>query len=108
MLQAAISKNDKKAQWLIGIFSVIVFAAVTVLGKYNLARKVHLGFDVHIFAMLNASINGLVAVLLLVGLYFAKQKNFNAHKQVMMTAMILSIFFLLSYNANQVINYGLG
>jgi len=97
MLTPSLEKNDSKAKWLIGIFSVIVFAAVTVLGKYNLAGKVNLGFDVHIFALLNASINGLVALLLLAGLYFAKQKNFNTHKQVMMTAMILSVFFLLSY-----------
>ena len=97
MLTPSLQKNDSKAKWLIGIFSVIVFSVVTVLGKYNLAGKVNLSFDVHIFAMVNAAINGLVALLLLVGLYFAKQKNFEVHKQIMITAMILSVFFLLSY-----------
>lgn len=97
MLTPSLEKNDSKAKWLIGIFSVVVFAVVTVLGKYNLAGKVNLGFDVHIFAMINAAVNGLVAVLLLAGLYFAKQKNFETHKQVMITAMLLSVFFLLSY-----------
>jgi len=31
MLQPSLQKNDKKAKWLIAIFSVIVFAAVTVI-----------------------------------------------------------------------------
>lgn len=97
MLTPSLQKNDTRARWLIGIFSVIVFAVVTILGKYNLAGKVNLSFDVHVFAMINALINGIVALLLLVGLYFAKQKNFETHKKVMMTAMILSILFLVSY-----------
>jgi len=97
MLTPSLEKNDIKAKWLIGIFSVIVFLTVTVLGKYNLAGKVQLGFDVHIFAMINAAVNGLVALLLLAGLYFAKQRKFEIHKQVMITAMLLSVFFLLSY-----------
>jgi putative membrane protein len=98
MLTPSLEKNDAKAKWLIGIFSVIVFAVVTVLGKYNLAdKKIDLGFDLHIFALANAVINAIVALLLVVGLYFAKQKNFQLHKKVMMTAMILSILFLVSY-----------
>jgi putative membrane protein len=97
MLTPSLQKNDSKAKWLIGIFSVIVFAVVSVLGKYNLAGKVNLSFDIHVFALVNAVINGLVALLLLAGLYFAKQKNFEVHKQIMITAMILSVFFLLSY-----------
>ena len=98
MLTPSLQKNDSKAKWLIGIFSVIVFSVVTVLGKYNLAdKKIDLGFDLHIFALTNAVINGAVALLLIVGLYFAKQKIFELHKKVMMTAMVLSILFLVSY-----------
>ena len=40
MLEPTLQKNDKKAKWLIGILSVVVFGAVTILGKYNLADKV--------------------------------------------------------------------
>lgn len=98
MLTPSLQKNDSKAKWLIGIFSVIVLAVVTVLGKYNLAdKKIDLGFDLHIFATTNAVVNGIVALLLVVGLYFAKQKIFELHKKVMMTAMMLSILFLVSY-----------
>jgi len=97
MLQASLQKNDKKAKWLIAVFSVIVFAAVTVLGRYNLAGKVSLPFDVHIFALANAVINSLVAVLLLAGLAAVKKKNFALHKNIMLLAMALSVLFLLSY-----------
>lgn len=97
MLTPSLQKNDAKAKWLIGIFSVIVFAVVTVLGKYNLAGKINLSFDVHIFAKINAIINGTVAVLLVAGLLLAKQRNFELHKKVMMLAMVLSVLFLVSY-----------
>ena len=97
MLTPSLQKNDAKAKWLIGIFSVVVFAVVSILGKYNLYGKVHLSFDVKIFAKANAVINGTVAVLLLAGLYFAKQKNYELHKKIMLTAMILSVLFLVSY-----------
>lgn len=97
MLTPSLQKNDAKAKWLIGIFSVIVFAVVTILGKYNLAGKVQLSFDVHIFAKTNAIINATVTLLLLGGLYLAKQKSYEWHKKVMLAAMLLSVLFLVSY-----------
>lgn len=97
MLTPAFQKNDSKAKWLIGIFSFVVFVVVTVLGKYNLAGKINLSFDVHIFAFINAVINGTVSLLLLIGLYTAKQRQLLLHKKVMMTAMVLSVLFLVSY-----------
>lgn len=97
MLEAAWKKNDAKAKRLIIIFSIIVFAAVSALGRYNLAGKVELHFDVHLFALANAIINGTVAVLLLIGLFTAKQKNYLLHKRIMLTAMFLSVLFLVSY-----------
>ncbi len=97
MLTPSLEKNDARAKWLIGIFSVIVFSVVSVLGRYNLAGKVDLSFDVHIFAKVNALLNASVAVLLILGLYFVMQQKFEVHKKVMITAMVLSILFLVSY-----------
>jgi putative membrane protein len=97
MLQPTLQKNDKKAKLLITVFSVIVFVAVSVLGKYNLAGKVTLPFDVHIFAVINALTNSLVAVLLIAGLLTVKNKNYLLHKKIMLFAMGLSVLFLLSY-----------
>jgi len=97
MLEAAWKKNDAKARRLIIIFSIIVFAAVGVLGRYNLAGKIELPFDVHLFALANAIINGTVAILLLIGLLTVKRGNYLLHKRIMLTAMFLSVLFLLSY-----------
>ena len=79
MLAPSLKKNDNQAKWLIGIFSFVVFAAVVTLGAIKI--KFNVGFDVHIFAKTNAIINGTVAVLLLLGLYLAKQKNFELHSR---------------------------
>jgi putative membrane protein len=95
MLAPVLQKNDKKAWWLIGIVSVVVFVAVAVLSRVKL--DVNLGFDVHIFATINAVINSIVTVLLIAGLITAKRRNFVVHKKIMFTAMILSILFLVSY-----------
>jgi putative membrane protein len=97
MLEAVWKKNDKKAKILIGIFSAAVFLIITVLGKYNLAGKVNFPFDKHIFATANAAINAVVTLLLLTGLLVVKQKKYVLHKKVMMTAMVLSVLFLVSY-----------
>ena len=95
MLEATLQKNDKKAYWLIGIFSVIVFAVVVSLGQINL--KISVGFDVHIFAKINAVLNSFVAVLLITALVAVKNGQYTLHKKMMLAAMILSILFLVSY-----------
>jgi putative membrane protein len=101
MLPASISKNDKKAYWFIGIFSVVVFAVISVLGRYKL--EVEVGFDIHIFAMANAVINSVTAVLLLAALWAVKSGKYLLHKKLMMTALILSVLFLLSYIAHHLL-----
>ena len=95
MLEASIKKNDKKASALIFIFSAIVFVAVVFLSRIKL--EVELPFDVHLFAKINAVINSLVSFLLLVGLLSVKRGDYRLHKKVMMTAMVLSLLFLVSY-----------
>ena len=97
MLAPVWKKNDKKAKTLIIVFSVVVFTAVSVLGRYNLAGKIDLPFDVHIFALANGIINGIVTILLIAGLVTVKQKNYVTHKKIMLTAMSLSVLFLASY-----------
>lgn len=95
MLQAAWKKNDKKARLLIFVFSTIVFAAIVLLSRFTV--KADLGFDVHLFAKANAVINSIVAFLLVVALIAVKMKNYKLHRNLMITAMILSVLFLVSY-----------
>ena len=101
MLQPSLIKNDKKARLLIYTVSFVVFAAVVFLSKYKL--NVDLGFDVHVFAKANAIINTIVAVLLLAGLFAAKQKRYELHKKIMLTAISFSVLFLLSYIAHHLL-----
>lgn len=95
MFQPSIQKKDKQAKWLIGIASVTVFVAVAVLSKVKLA--INLGFNVHIFATVNAYINAVVSILLVTALIAVRQKKYVLHKNIMLTAIILSSVFLVSY-----------
>ena len=97
MLTPLIKKNDKVAKWLIWIVSFVVFGAVVFLVNIKLFKGVNLGFNVHYLALFNAVINGTVSVLLVWGLIAIKNKNYVQHKNVMMTAIVLSSLFLLSY-----------
>lgn len=101
MLQATIQKNDKKAGWIIGVFSFVVFAVIVSLGRIHL--QVNVGFDVHIFATINAVINSIIALLLVAALVAVKNKKFMLHKQLMFSALILSVLFLVSYIAHHLL-----
>ena len=95
MLQPTLVKNDSKAKVLIWTVSIIVFVAVVILSKVKLVLD--LPFNVHVFATINAVINSMVAVLLVAGLFTAKSKNYATHKKIMLSAIILSVLFLVSY-----------
>jgi putative membrane protein len=91
----AIQKNDRKAKVLIWVFSIFVFALVTVLERVTL--DVDLGFNPNILAKTNAIINSIVAILLLAGIITAKQGAYKAHRNIMLTAIVLSVLFLVTY-----------
>lgn len=95
MLPASIKKNDRLAWALILTVSFVVFAAVVLLSKIKL--DVNPGFDIHIFAKINAFINSIVAFLLLVGLLAVKQSKYRLHRKIMLSAILLSTLFLVSY-----------
>ncbi len=102
MLQATLKKNDIKAKWLIGIFSFVVFAVVVALGKIKL--DINVGFNVHIFAVANAIINSLVAILLVAALVAVKKQKYLLHKKCMLGALVLSLLFLVSYIAHHLLS----
>ena len=98
---ASLTKNDKKANIVIISVSLIVFLAVIVL--HELKLKINVNFDPHIFAKLNAYINGTVSILLVLGLFFVKSKKYFLHKRVMNLSILLSVLFLLSYIAHHLL-----
>lgn len=101
MLTPVLKKNDKQARLLILTVSFVVFAAVVVLSRIQL--EVDLGFDIHIFAAINAVINSLVSVLLIAAFIAVKNKNFTRHKNLMLIAIVLSVLFLVSYIAHHLL-----
>lgn len=98
MLPPSLTKNDKQAKWLIGLFSVVVFTVIVLLSRYKL--EIDLGFNIHIFAMINAFLNATTAILLIAAVWAVKNGKYVLHKQLMMVALILSILFLVSYIAH--------
>lgn len=101
MLEASLQKNDRKAYWLIGIFSVVVFVAIVALGRFKL--PIQADFDVHIFAKINAVINSAVAFLLIAALLAIRKGKYLIHRNLMIGAMALSILFLVSYIAHHLL-----
>ena len=91
----AINVPEKPAKRWIWIVSSVVFLLVVVLNRVQVQAPD--GFDAHVFARINAVINSLVSVLLLTGLFTAKAGNWSMHRRVMLSAMVLSICFLVSY-----------
>lgn len=91
----AIELGEKPAKRLIWIFSSVVFFAVVVLNRVKVPTSG--SWDIHVFARINAVINSLVSVLLVVGLLTARSTRWNAHRWAMGAAMALSVLFLLSY-----------
>ena len=90
-----LTKNDKRARLLILTVSAVIFIAIVILGRVKL--DVNLGFNEHIFAAINAVINTIVSVLLVAGLITAKQRKYTTHKTIMLSAITLSVLFLVFY-----------
>jgi putative membrane protein len=105
MLKPLFKKNDTVAYWIIGVLSVVVFAAVVLLRQDAVKgiAKMDLGFSPHIFAKLNGAINAMVSVLLVLGFVLVKQRKLEAHRTVMLISIALSTLFLLSYIAHHLL-----
>lgn len=101
MLAPYFKKNDKQARLLIYTASFVVFAAVAVLSRVKL--DVDLGFDVHVFALINAVINSIVSILLVAALVAVKKKSYVAHRNIMLGAIVMSVLFLVSYIAHHLL-----
>ncbi len=87
--------QEQKANHLINSLSIVIPVAVAIL--LGVRQKVDLGNWTTYLPHINGIINSLTAVLLLVGLYFIRQKNVIAHKRTMLTAFTLGSLFLVSY-----------
>lgn len=91
--------NNKDKNFLrltIGI-TIIVMCAVIVLNRKILPVPEQLPTWTYMLPKLNAIINATCAILLLLSLYFIKQKNIQIHKTINLLTFVLSSIFLISY-----------
>lgn len=101
-LKPLLKKNDKQARLLIFTTSFVIFASIILSSKIKLS--VDLGFDVHVFALINAVINSIVSLVLIAAFIAVKNKNYEAHKKLMLSAILLSCLFLISYIAHHLLS----
>lgn len=89
--------SDKLILRLITGTSVVVFVLVLILNRKIIPVTIPTPPFIYIFPKLNAIINGTCTVLLLLSLYFIKQKNIKVHKVLNIVTFSLSALFLISY-----------
>lgn len=89
-------KIERPLSFAIVIFSIVVVGLVGLLFIIS-PPDITLPFDPHILPKFNAIMNSGVTIMLLLSLYFIKNKNINAHRFCNVTALIFSALFLVSY-----------
>jgi len=88
----------KYNKWIV-ILSIAIPLVVVILFGVNLRK---LGFDVKPLTFLPpiyASINGVTAVILMLAFWAIKNKKVKLHENLMKSAIVCSILFLLMYVA---------
>lgn len=85
--------------WLriIYIVSVVISAAVAFLILGPRPVGIEGALDVSVLPLVNATLNGITTILLLIGYTFIRQKKRQQHRNVMLSAFGTSGAFLVSY-----------
>lgn len=94
--QAATPYTGKTWNIIIWALSIAIPVVVAVLLFVPQTGKLG-DIDVSILPHINAVLNSATAISLVVGFYFIKQKNIKAHRASMLSALLLSSLFLVSY-----------
>ena len=89
--------NDKLIFRIIAAISVFVFLLVLILNRHLIPGPATIPSFIVYLPKLNAILNGTCSVLLLVSLYFIKQRNITMHKRINILTFCLSSLFLVSY-----------
>lgn len=93
-MEASVS-NNMKYKNLIILVSILIPIVVAIL-YYTPVLDLK-GVDLSFLPLVNAIINGTTAVLLVTAVVAIKKKNIALHKKLMLSALVLSVIFLLSY-----------
>ncbi len=90
-----LTKDTKKLNLAAYIITGLVFISVGLMRRI----KIDVGVDLSFLAGVHALINACVALVLIVALYYIKQKQIEKHERMMFIALGLSVLFLISYVA---------
>ena len=93
---STVTAESPTARWVIGVLSVVVFAAVIIV-LYAMPGRGPIPGRPGVLATVNALLNGGAACFLLTGYLFIRKRKIKAHRTCMMTAFVLSSLFLVSY-----------
>ncbi len=91
-----ISRNDSLAKKL-NLVAYIVTGLVLILVGLMRRYKIETDIDFSFLPPYHALFNTLVAICLVMALYFVKKKNIKAHMNCIYAAMVFSGLFLLCY-----------
>lgn len=86
------SKQYNKLIYGVGVALTIAVGVIYITPKIDMS-----GTWMDHLPAVNATINGTVSILLLLGLVFVKRGNIQAHRKAMTTSILLSALFLVSY-----------
>ncbi len=89
-------REEQLACWIIAGLTLVVFAGV-VLVLFGFEGSVPRGAGPSILPEVNASLNGMSAILLVAGSLCIRTGKITAHKTCMVTAFVFSSLFLLTY-----------
>ena len=84
---------EKRLNLVAYVVSVVVLLLVGLMRRV----KIDLGIDFHFLPPIHASLNAVTAVILLVALYYVKNKQIEQHRKAIYLAMVCSALFLVSY-----------
>lgn len=91
----AAPAESSASRWVIGALSVVVLLAVVVV-MFVLPEPGGRD-DLGLLPEVNATLNGLAAVFLLLGFVFVRRRRIGEHKACMLVATAVSAAFLVSY-----------
>lgn len=85
---------EKRLNVVAYVVSVVVLLLVGMMRRVD---KLDLGVDFSFLPPFHATLNGLVAIVLVFAYFFIRKKQIEAHRRSIYIAMVLSGLFLLSY-----------
>ena len=90
-------KNESFWTRIIYVISIVISLVVGFLILGPRPKGIEGMIDVSMLPLVNASLNGITTILLIVGFLLIYQKKINEHKLVMMASFGTSSLFLISY-----------